>query len=171
MPGCEPRDERGTPEFDFIPVAKDAIDWMNLAAWPHVPQCRYVLFHRHDLSAGQLFDECISLHVVAMRMTADHDPDVAEAEAELLHGRSNDGDSGFEAAVDEDVAFRRRYEERRELLGSDVVKVADDPVRGKWTVPVHVPLAVDCGAGKDRERRAHESGWRAHDSSFETQSG
>ena len=61
------------------------VDGMRLAARLHRLERRYVFRHRHDLRAGQLFDERVAFLVIAVCVRPEQDAHVGELEPELLH--------------------------------------------------------------------------------------
>ena len=67
--------------------------------------------------------------MINVGMAVEQDPNVLESEAELAHTVADQGDRRLEAAVDEDVALRRRDQERGDVRGADVRDIADQPER------------------------------------------
>ena len=153
----EMRRQSRSAERDRIAIMEHPIDGMRLAARPHVVQCRNVLFHGHDRGAGELLHERVSGHVIGMRVTPEQDFDVGELETEFLDRGADDRNSLFVIAINKDVAFRRRNQERAQLFGSDKVHAADNLVRRKRLVPVDSRESVASSTALSRL-----SGYRAY---------
>jgi len=69
--------------------------------------------------------------MIAVSVTADDNLDVVELQTELAHRVLDDGDVGLVGGVDEDGAVRSVDDKGRQRLGADIVKVADDAMRGE----------------------------------------
>ncbi len=78
-----------------------------------------------------------------MRVAPQNKFDVLKLESELLDGILNGRDIPFEDRVDQNMTLRRGDKEWGQTLGSHVVQVSDDLVRGKLLVLLfrvaHVP--------------------------------
>ena len=85
------RDERGVAEPHLVAVVNNAINWLFLAAWPHLQQAIQVFAHHDDLRASQFLDKGIGLHMVAMRMASEDNANVLECEPEGFDVLANRG--------------------------------------------------------------------------------
>ena len=181
MSGRVHRHQRRPAEPDLVAVAQNPVDGVRLSTRAHPFECRHILGHRHHLRSCQLLDERVSLHVIAMGMTAEHDLDVGELEAQLFHRLAQDRDAFFEVRVDQYVPVGGGHEKRALNLGADEVDIADHFMWRKRTPRLlgrtgrqprelfrrHVPLTLrqqdkgddeDAGQRETRESRdAHES--------------
>ncbi len=96
------------------------------------------------------------LHVVEVRVGDQHQLDVPRLETELDDVGEHDGRHLLRAGVEQDVALRGGDQDRRDVVGADVVDVAHDLERGlrlavgiRASDAVHEPRGV---LAADRER-------------------
>src|SRR5262245_29924984 len=74
--------------------------------------------------------------MVAVRMAAEQDVDIAEMESQLFHAGFDQGHGPLVTAVYQDVSLWRGDQERRKLRRADVVDVTDDAMRRKGRIIV-----------------------------------
>src|SRR5262249_13719790 len=89
-------------------------------------------------------------YVVRVGMARQQDLNVGHLEAERLDRFLNQGDRALKAAVDEDMPLGSGDEIGGQVLGTDVVNVADDLVSRKGLVPI--ALALSEGGRGERQR-------------------
>ena len=126
MARCQTRHQGRAAQLHFVAIVQYAIDGMRLSAWRHLRNGRHILLHHHDLSAGRLFDACVAVHVIAVRVAAQQDLDICEFEAQFLHRRLDLRHSIVEIAVDQDVTIGRRDQVRPQIVRAHVIYVAHD---------------------------------------------
>ena len=153
------REQRATDRH-CVAVVNCPVDRMLFAAGSDGLKGRHVFGHDNDLRARALLHQCIAFLVIAMRVIAEEDLDVARLETQLLDRVQNDGHVPLVGAVDEDVTLRRRDEERRQRSRSNVVDVPDDFVGRKCGRLILLRPHV---AGQNAARRvalaADSDGW------------
>src|SRR5205823_1194344 len=108
--------QRGITQLDFVTFLESAVDFHRrepagaakeivcLAA--RFEQWSLFLDSQH-LCAGQPLHRGKSRGVIAMRMRDQQDPDIREAESELLDPRANLRDGKFKTCVDQDATLSR----------------------------------------------------------------
>jgi hypothetical protein len=82
--------------------------------------------------ARRVTNVSIPCNVIEVCVGVDDDPDVVKVEPELLDAASDQWHHLLHARVEQYVSGGRHEEERRDLLGSDVVDVPDEVERLKW---------------------------------------
>src|SRR6185295_3923020 len=141
---------------------------MRLVSGSHFAKPGNILLHGHHAGARKFLDQCVAFHVIAVGVTAEDNLDVGELEAQLLDGSADRGDSGFEIAIDQDVALGSSDEEGSKLLGADVVDVADHFVWREGSVIVPFCLL---GLSRQLQRCEEEDERQAHGEGSVSESG
>jgi len=135
VPCHEERTQRYAAQGDRVAVRDHAIHHDGFPA--SGPQSRVVparrerdrvTAERYDLSARGALHGRVSLHVVPVRMTGDHDPDIPHTKPELLDVRDDLLVHVRGARVVENVALGRG-DEVGAVFASDEVDVSDDAER------------------------------------------
>src|SRR6266536_199916 len=85
--------------------------------------------------------------------------DIGHLEAERLDRFLNQGNRAVKAAIDENMPLGSRYEIGGQILGADVVNVADDLVRVEWRVPLEGALS---NGGQGQRQRGEKHGRDLH---------
>ena len=111
---------------------------------------RGVALHHFELRAGLLLELRESAGVVVVRVRIEQDLHVLRVEPELADVGDDLRRRFLESAVEHDVSFRGRDEKRGDLVGADVIEVADHTKR----LDRLVPLRHGGGQQKRTERHA-----------------
>lgn len=90
---------------------------------------------RHQLCAGQCFENGESAGVIQVRMTIKKDLDLPQAKAELLQVCFDLRKRFLITAVQENVSFRRRDQERGHFRRTDVINIPNQAVRLDRLIP------------------------------------
>src|SRR5580658_8159717 len=85
VPRRQMREQSGTAERYRIAIVYNLVDWMLLAAGLESLKRGHIFGHRNYLRTGQFFCQCITFHMVNMRVIPQNEFGVGELEPELLH--------------------------------------------------------------------------------------
>ena len=83
-----------------------------------------------------LLQQRVARNVVRVGMARQQDLDIGHLEAERLDRFLNQGNRALKAAVDENMPLGGGDQKGGQILGTDVVDIADDLVRREWLVPI-----------------------------------
>ncbi len=128
MAGHQPGGEDDIAQFHGVPVVDHFVDGMHFAAGGDAFHHLHILGHDDHLGARHLLQRRVALHVVAVGVVAQNDLDVAGLEAHLRDRLGYHRHVPLVGGVDQDVPLAGDDQERCQLLGADVIDVADDPV-------------------------------------------
>ena len=156
--GRQTGDQRDAAELDFVAILQNAVDLARVPAAGRVQVLALaargddlvVAAHDIDLGAGQLLQQRVARDVVRVGMARQQDLDIGHLEAERLDRFLNQGNRALKAAVDEDVPLGSGDEIGGQILGADVVDIADDLVRRERLVPIG--WALSNGGHGERQR-------------------
>ena len=95
-------------------------------------------------------------------MARQQDLDIGHLEAERLDRFLNQGNRALKAAVDEDMPLGSGDQIGGQILGTDVVNIADDLVRREWLVPIGLALS-NGGHGESQCSEQHGKNLRLID--------
>src|SRR2546422_7626886 len=87
-----------------------------------------------DLGASLPLHVRVSADMIVMRMTGQNNLDVLQPESKRGDVGANDRWRLFKAGVEQDMPRRGRHQITSQVIGADVIDVADDPKRFEWLV-------------------------------------
>ena len=157
--------ERAAAEFNLVSILEAAIHLGRREAHVAGFESRgeaasifdgcCVFIHDAVFGVGLFQDFCAACAVVGVGVADEQELHVAEFESELFDAGADERNGFFEAAVDQDVAFRCGDEEGGEVFGADVVEVASDLVRREGLGPVRWIFAQR-GEGEEEAEQGNE---------------
>src|SRR5688572_49155 len=136
MAGVQVDGQLGAAQTNLLAVSDDAVRLHRgkrlFAAETKVAQAPVgedgrVTGGREQPRTGVTFDLGEGSYVIEMGLCREQDADVLIAQAELAYAGTQPGNRIGEGGIDEYVPVRRGDQERSEIVGADVVDIANHP--------------------------------------------
>src|SRR5262249_2110672 len=159
--GRQTSDQGDASEFDFVAILQNTV---NLAGVPAAGRVQVlalaagsddllVAAHDKDLGTGHLLQQRVTRNVVRVGMARQQDLDIGHLEAERLDRFLDQGNCAFKAAIDENMPLGSGYEKCSQILGTDVVNIANDLVRRERLVPIGGALSKGSHGERQRSKK------------------